>query len=105
MNSRMTVILAGVVMAAAPLVSAPAMAQSGAMHAQGAQAHAGKVMKTDARGRATQVEMNGRNYDVCTARTQDNCINPRAAGLKWGNRALDYWPGHPASEKADHPAM
>ena len=36
---------------------------------------------------------------VCTKELQDSCINPREAGLNWGNRPLDYWPGKPASEK------
>jgi len=35
---------------------------------------------------------------VCNAQRQDECINPRAAGLHFGNRPLAYWPGKPASE-------
>lgn len=56
------------------------------------------VAKND-RGQATQVRINGQVIDVCMNDAQDDCINPRAAGLNWGNRALDYWPGKPASEK------
>ena len=37
-------------------------------------------------------------YPVCKGDIQDSCINPRAAGMNWGNRPLDYWPGKPASE-------
>jgi hypothetical protein len=29
---------------------------------------------------------------------QDSCVNPREAGLNYGNRPLNYWPGQPASE-------
>ena len=38
------------------------------------------------------------SYPVCKGNIQDECINPREAGLKWGNRPLKYWPGHPASQ-------
>ncbi len=37
-------------------------------------------------------------YPVCKGEVQDGCINPREAGLNWGNRPLDHWPGKPASE-------
>ena len=56
------------------------------------------VVTTNDRGQATQVRINGEIIDVCMSDTQDNCINPRAAGLKWGNTPLNYWPGKPASE-------
>tara|TARA_R110001599_G_scaffold117934_2_gene286834 strand:- start:4555 stop:4902 length:348 start_codon:yes stop_codon:yes gene_type:complete len=45
------------------------------------------------------VTVDGKEVAVCTKDVQDSCINPRAAGLNWGNRPLDYWPGKPASEK------
>ncbi len=56
-----------------------------------------KVM-TSTRGRAQTVMLNGKEYQVCGGTVTDNCINPREAGLNFGNRALDYWPGKPASE-------
>ena len=37
-------------------------------------------------------------YPPCTDGRTDNCINPREAGLNYGNRPLDYWPGQPASQ-------
>ena len=37
-------------------------------------------------------------YPPCRGDMQDNCINPREAGLNYGNRPLNYWPGQPASE-------
>ena len=37
-------------------------------------------------------------YPPCKGDQQDNCINPREAGLNYGNRPLNYWPGKPASE-------
>lgn len=37
-------------------------------------------------------------YPPCRGDMQDNCVNPREAGLNYGNRPLGYWPGQPASE-------
>lgn len=37
-------------------------------------------------------------YPPCKDGRTDNCINPREAGLNYGNRPLDYWPGQPASQ-------
>jgi len=37
-------------------------------------------------------------YPPCRGDRQDSCINPREAGLDYGNRPLDYWPGRPASQ-------
>ena len=45
------------------------------------------------------VMIDGKAVAVCTKDVLDSCINPREAGLNWGNRPLDYWPGKPASEK------
>ena len=39
-------------------------------------------------------------YPPCKGDIQDSCVNPREAGLNYGNRPLNYWPGQPASEKA-----
>lgn len=57
-----------------------------------------RVAEKDNRGKVTKVEYNGTVYPVCTGDNDDSCINPYAAGLKWGNRPLGYWPGQPASE-------
>ncbi len=40
----------------------------------------------------------GTDYPPCKGDMQDHCINPREAGLKYGNVPLKYWPGKPASE-------
>ena len=56
------------------------------------------VVEKNARGMATKVRIGANTYDVCMTKDQDSCIQPRAAGLNWGNRALNYWPGKPASE-------
>lgn len=37
-------------------------------------------------------------YPPCRGDMQDSCVNPREAGLDYGNRPLGYWPGRPASE-------
>lgn len=39
-----------------------------------------------------------KEYPVCRGAVQDSCINPREAGLNYGNRPLKEWPGEPASE-------
>lgn len=41
---------------------------------------------------------NGSEYPPCRGDVQDSCVNPREAGLNYGNRPLQYWPGRPASE-------
>ncbi len=56
------------------------------------------VVKKGANGRAQTVMLNGKEYTVCGGDVTDGCINPREAGLNFGNRALDYWPGKPVSE-------
>lgn len=58
-----------------------------------------QITARDGRGHATQVQVDGQTYAVCTRDKQDGCINPRDAGLRWGNRELGYWPGQPASEQ------
>tara|TARA_R110000824_G_scaffold59928_8_gene160563 strand:- start:957 stop:1265 length:309 start_codon:yes stop_codon:yes gene_type:complete len=56
------------------------------------------VVEKGTGGRAQTVMLNGKEYKVCGGDVTDRCINPREAGLNDGNRALDYWPGKPASE-------
>lgn len=57
-----------------------------------------EVVETNQRGQATKVRVGDKVYDVCMTQGQDACIQPRAAGLKFGNRPLTYWPGKPASK-------
>ena len=59
-----------------------------------------EIVKRGPGGRAEVVRIDGQEYNVCTAQVQDSCINPRQAGLNWGNNELGYWPGKPASEVA-----
>lgn len=56
-----------------------------------------EVIAKDDQGRATKVMIEGKEYAICTPQVQDACLNPREAGLDFGNRALDHWPGKPAS--------
>ncbi len=39
-----------------------------------------------------------KQYPLCSATIQDSCVNPREAGMHYGNRPLAYWPGRPDSE-------
>ena len=57
-----------------------------------------EVVERDAEGRATRVRANGVDYSVCVDGQVDGCINPREAGLDFGDVPLDHWPGRPASE-------
>ena len=49
-------------------------------------------------GRAAKVRIGDTVYPVCENEQQDSCIQPRAAGLGWGDRPLQHWPGRPASQ-------
>ena len=80
-------------------IAGPAVAKSkhhhgGAMH----MASAVQVTERDKAGHATKVMMEGKEYAVCTAGMMDGCINPREAGLNWGNNPVADWPGHPTSD-------
>lgn len=66
--------------------------------ADGYKAQSVEIVKRDTDGRVQVVRVEGQEYQVCVGERQDNCINPHAAGLNWGDRPLKYWPGKPASE-------
>jgi hypothetical protein len=92
--------LAAAAMAGAA-AAAPVLAQDASTPApagQTARAEAPVVVARDARGRATSVRIGGTVYKVCMTESEDGCIQPRAAGLNWGNHPLGHWPGRPASE-------
>jgi len=79
-------------------LSAPVLAAHHKAEEHGSAMAKAMVTEKNNRGHATKVEIDGKVYSVCTPEMQDNCINPREAGLKWGNHPLGYWPGKPASE-------
>ena len=72
-------------------LAAPAVAQDAAVKTE--------VVEKNARGQAIKVRVEGKVYDVCMNEAQDGCIQPRAAGLNWGDVPLNHWPGQPASER------
>lgn len=81
-------------------VAAPLLANQEKTNAQETtdwKAQSPEIVERNDRGVATKVRVEGKVYDVCMNAQQDSCINPRAAGLNWGNRPLTYWPGQPAS--------
>ena len=43
-------------------------------------------------------ETMAKTYPICTSKLQDSCQNPGEGGAKGRSRALNYWPGKPASE-------
>ena len=57
-----------------------------------------EVVEVNEQGQPTKVKIGENVIDVCLTDDQDSCINPRDAGLDFGNRELSYWPGRPASE-------
>jgi hypothetical protein len=95
-NLKAAVAVAALAGAAA---ASPVLAQDApAPAAPAARTEAPVVVARDARGRATSVRIGGTVYKVCMAGNEDGCIQPRAAGLNWGNHPLGHWPGRPASE-------
>ena len=84
--------IAQIAFALAAIIAAPAVAQSGSSDTKA------EVVERDAKGQATRVSIGGATYDVCSPAKQDDCINPREAGLNFGNVPLDHWPGQPASQ-------
>ena len=84
-----------------PILAALAVAGAIALPTAAVQAHAKPnvtILKRGLNGRATEVQIDGKDWAVCSKQVTDHCINPRAAGLAWGDRPLSYWPGKPASE-------
>jgi hypothetical protein len=50
-----------------------------------------EIVERNARGKATKVRVEGEVYEVCMNESQDGCIQPRAAGLGWGDiPAMNY---------------
>ncbi|MDE2560938.1 MAG: hypothetical protein KGL48_01710 [Sphingomonadales bacterium] len=96
--------------AAIGLAASPAMARTRTWHKpmhHHAEATASMpkadVIARDARGRATKVRVDGKDYAVCTAKVTDDCIQPRQAGLHWGDTPMKNWPGKPASDDRAKP--
>ena len=73
-------------------------ALAGPALAQGEPKPKAEVVERDAQGRAIKVSVEGNVYEVCREGKTDGCINPRDAGLDFGNVPLDHWPVRPASE-------
>ena len=60
-----------------------------------------EVVERNADGKAIKVKVGETVYDVCMTEEQGDCINPRAAGLDWGDRPLDQYPESSAQQKAE----
>ncbi|ANU07723.1 hypothetical protein [Paraurantiacibacter namhicola] len=91
---KLTAIIAAGAFAA---IATPAMADHHMEGEKKAKSDKWEVVETNSRGQATMVRNGDTTIAVCMKGKTDNCINPREAGLKWGNRPLAYWPGQPAS--------
>lgn len=66
--------------------------------APGVRAASPEVVERAPNGRPISVRIDGVIYKVCMSERDDGCIQPRAAGLNWGDRPLQHWPGQPASQ-------
>ena len=73
------------------VIAAPAQAHKGHHRHMGHHAHHGHEMKG---GHPATVKLDGVDVPVCTAKGQDKCVNPREAGLNYGNRATDTFRPH-----------
>jgi len=79
--------------------AAPVLAQdANRQAAPGIRAESPVVVERAPNGRPTAVRVDGVVYKVCMTENEDSCIQPRAAGLGWGDRPLRQWPGRPASQ-------
>lgn len=85
---RKIVILSAVVVATIGFSSAA----SANHHEEGKMMMKPKVMEG-----GESVMIGDKAVPICKGDVQDGCINPREAGLNYGNRPLNYWPGKPAS--------
>ena len=95
-NLKAALAVAALAVAAA---AAPVQAQDAPAPAvPAARAEAPVVVERAPNGRPTSVRIGGTVYKVCMTENEDSCIQPRAAGLNWGNHPLQRWPGRPASE-------
>ena len=90
MNNLSKIVTASIT---AAFAAAPAMADHH-MEKEKAdyKAQSPEIVERNERGKATKVRIEGIIYEVCMTEGQDACIQPRAAGLEWGDRPLGYWP-------------
>lgn len=78
--------------ASALIFGSPALAQVNEPAANYKVEQQVEVVERNARGHATVVRIDGELLDVCMNDRQDDCIQPRAAGLGFGEKPLPYWP-------------
>lgn len=57
-----------------------------------------QILARNAHGRVTEVRVDGKDYKVCSGAVQDECINPRQAGLHFGDAPLNHWTGKGAAQ-------
>ncbi|MBT2133433.1 hypothetical protein KK137_03710 [Croceibacterium sp. LX-88] len=80
-----------ILVASTVVLSLIAVAQPALAQGQSTKPKA-EVVERDARGKAIKVKIGDTVYDVCREGKYDSCINPREAGLAFGNVPLDTWP-------------
>ncbi|MEQ8411442.1 MAG: hypothetical protein RIC51_09410 [Erythrobacter sp.] len=72
-------------------LAAPAMADDHMTDRADWKAQTPEIVERNDRGKVTHVRVEGEIYDVCMRESQDGCIQPRAAGLNWGDYpAMDF---------------
>ncbi len=55
----------------------------------------GKMHHHGAAARPDHITVDGKDYKVCTGTIQDDCVNPRQAGLGFGNEPINSYHPHP----------
>jgi hypothetical protein len=58
-----------------------------------AEAH-GKMHHHAAAAQPDHVTVDGKDYKVCSGAIQDGCVNPRQAGLSFGNEPINHYEPH-----------
>ena len=77
------------------VIAAPAQAHKMHHGHMGHHAHKMNHMGHDMKGdHPATVKLDGADVQVCTEKGQDHCVNPREAGLNFGNRATDTYRPH-----------
>lgn len=84
-------------MAGMPAANASTTAQTATTAAMGASTASPRFVSGEVT-QTTPAATNNGTYPPCRGTLQDSCVNPREAGLNYGNRPLNRWPGRPASE-------
>jgi hypothetical protein len=83
-----------------PSTSASATAQTATTAAASASTSGPRFVSNEVVQTLPAADRAATTYPPCKGDGDDRCVNPREAGLNYGDVPLKYWPGKPASEIA-----